>query len=175
MSDEATKRDWQAEYKAVLIQCNELQKALEEKIIACNNAGIFPSPPPLTRFRLPVTRDSITHSVEFLVDDERFTMYIQPSFYDDGVMGEVFLKADKQGSFVSGLTDAISIILSVALQYGVPLTHIVEKLKGSRSGQGVCALGNPPIKRCKSVVDYLVQWLERAVLLKSGYKDQAKE
>lgn len=159
------------EYNVVLAQCGELQKALEEKLIACNNRGIFPSPPPLTRFRLPVTRDGITHRVDFRVDGEDFAMYIQPSFYEDGVMGEVFLKADKQGSFVSGLVDALSITLSVALQYGVPLSHVVDKLKGSRSGEGVCALGNPPIKRCKSVVDYVAQWLERAILLKNGHKE----
>lgn len=175
MSDNLEKQDVLGEYKAVLAQCNELQKVLEEKLLACNNQDIFPSPPPLTRFRLPETRDSITHSVDFRVDGEDLAVYIQPSFYGDGVMGEVFLKADRQGSFVSGLTDALSIILSVALQYGVPLTHIVEKLKGSRSGEGICALGNPPIKRCKSVVDYLAQWLERAITLKIGGKEQAKK
>ena len=175
MSDDLEKQDVLGEYKAVLAQCNELQKVLEEKLLACNNRDIFPSPPPLTRFRLPETRDSITHSVNFRVDGEDLAVYIQPSFYGDGVMGEVFLKADRQGSFVSGLTDALSIILSVALQYGVPLPHIVEKLKGSRSGEGVCALGNPPIKRCKSVVDYLAQWLERAITLKIGDKEQVKK
>ena len=163
MSEELPKKDVLVEYKEILAKCNELQRVLEEKLTACNNEGIFPSPAPLTRFRLPETRDSITHNVIFKVDGEELTLYIQPSFYEDGTMGEVFLQADKQGSFVSGLTAALSIILSVALQYGVPLTHIVEKLKGSRSGEGVCALGNPPIKRCKSVIDYLVQWLERAV------------
>jgi len=170
MSEDLKKQGVLREYNAVLAQCNALQKLLEEKLLACNNQDIFPSPPLLTRFRLPETRDSITHSVNFRVDGEDLAVYIQPSFYNDGVMGEVFLKADKQGSFVSGLTDALSIILSVALQYGVPLSHIVEKLKGSRSGEGVCALGNPPIKRCKSVVDYLAQWLERAITLKIGNK-----
>jgi hypothetical protein len=171
MSDDLEKQDVLGEYKAVLARCNELQALLEEKLCACNNQNVFPSPPPLTRFRLPETRDGITHRVDFRVDGEEFAMYIQPSFYEDGMMGEVFLKADKQGSFVSGLTDALSITLSVALQYGVPLAHIVEKLKGSRSGEGVCALGNPPIKRCKSVVDYLAQWLERAITLKNGHKE----
>ena len=166
MPDDLRKQDVFGEYKAVLARCNELQTLLEEKLYACNNQNVFPSPPPLTRFRLPETRDSITHSVNFRMDGEDLAVYIQPSFYEDGVMGEVFLKADKQGSFVSGLTDAISIILSVALQYGVPLSHILDKLKGSKSGEGVCALGNPPIKRCKSVVDYLAQWLERATSLK---------
>lgn len=166
MPEDLKKQDVLGEYNVVFAQCCELQKVLEEKLLACNNQNIFPSPPPLTRFRLPEIRDSITHSVNFKVDGEDLDVYIQPSFYEDGVMGEVFLKADKQGSFVSGLTVALSIILSVALQYGVPLAHIVEKLKGSRSGEGIFALGNPPIKRCKSVVDYLAQWLERATSLK---------
>ena len=47
--------------------------------------------------------------------------------YDDGRLGEVFLKLGKQGSTLSGVMDAFSIAVSIGLQYGVPLESFVQK------------------------------------------------
>lgn len=43
-----------------------------------------------------------------------------------GSLGELFLKFDKQGSTLAGVTDLFSIVTSVALHDGVPLKAFVK-------------------------------------------------
>ncbi|MGH3621651.1 MAG: hypothetical protein ACRDQ5_07655 [Sciscionella sp.] len=52
--------------------------------------------------------------------------------FADGRPGEVFAKWGKEGSTAGGMMDAFSIMLSLALQYGVPAEVIVSKLKDMR-------------------------------------------
>ena len=42
--------------------------------------------------------------------------------YEDGLPGEIFITMAKQGSTISGLMDSFATVVSLALQYGVPLT-----------------------------------------------------
>jgi len=58
--------------------------------------------------------------------------YINTGEYPDGSLGEVFIDPDKEGSFVSGVLDGFALLLSIALQYGVPLEVIVEKFLHQR-------------------------------------------
>lgn len=112
---------------------------------------------PPTRERLPDERKGLVH--RFCVGDVK--IYVKTGQYPDGRLGEVFLKASKQGSLLSGMADAFSIVLSVALQYGVPLKVITEKLKNTRfepQGEVKGAVIEPP--RCNSILDYLARWLE---------------
>lgn len=107
------------------------------------------------RRRLPDERQSITH--KFSVAG--FDGYVTAGLHEDGTLGEVFIVIAKEGSTVSGLVDAWAITMSMALQYGVPLQDIVRKLKGvSFEPQGYTP--NPDIRFAKSIVDYIVRWLE---------------
>ena len=81
-----------------------------------------------TRERLPKRRHSQTTS--FTVGGAEG--YLTAGTYDDGRLGEVFLKFGKQGSTLAGVMDAFSIVTSVALQYGVPLETFVEKFTNMR-------------------------------------------
>jgi ribonucleoside-diphosphate reductase alpha chain len=110
-----------------------------------------------------------------MVDGEPLDMYIQPSFFADGKLGEVFLKADKQGSFESGLVDGISILLSLALQYGAPAEHLIEKLKGTSSGVVSVVGPDPKVRMPKSVLDYLARYLERAIKVRNGDVEIGKQ
>jgi hypothetical protein len=47
--------------------------------------------------------------------------------FDDGSLGEIFIKMSKQGSTLAGLLDAFAISVSIALQYGVSLKDLVSK------------------------------------------------
>ena len=81
------------------------------------------------------------------------------SRYDDsGAPGEVFLKLGKQGSTVAGLVDAFSLMLSLALQYGVPLETITQKLSEMRF-EPMGYTDDPEIPRVKSIVDYVARQL----------------
>ena len=43
--------------------------------------------------------------------------YITTGRYDDGSTGEVFINVAKQGTTISGLLDALGIVVSLALQH----------------------------------------------------------
>ena len=87
-------------------------------------------------------------------------IYIQVGLYPDtNKPGEIFLKADKMGSTISGLLDALSMSISVALQAGVPLEWFVEKMKNLQfSPAGSTNI--PGIRKATSIVDGLARWLE---------------
>jgi ribonucleoside-diphosphate reductase alpha chain len=70
----------------------------------------------------------------------------------------VFLKLGKQGSTLSGVMDAFSIAVSIALQYGVPLETFVQKftnLKFEPAG----LTDDPDIRMSQSIMDYIFRRL----------------
>ncbi len=106
------------------------------------------------RRRMPDEREAITHHFSIADHDG----YITVGKYEDGSPGEVFMKMAKQGSTVSGLMDSLAICMSLALQHGVPLQVMVDKLSHMRFEPSGFT-GNPEIPMAKSIVDYLVRWL----------------
>jgi ribonucleoside-diphosphate reductase alpha chain len=106
------------------------------------------------RRKLPDTRQATTH--HFRIAD--YDGYITAGMYEDGTPGEVFMKMAKQGSTVSGLMDSLAICMSLALQYGVPLQMLADKLSHMRFDPSGFT-GNPEIPMAKSIVDYVVRWL----------------
>ena len=78
--------------------------------------------------------------------------------YEDGRLGEVFLKLGKQGSTLAGVMDAFSIAVSIGLQYGVPLESFVQKftnLKFEPAGM----TDDPDIRIAQSFMDYIFRRL----------------
>ena len=80
------------------------------------------------REELPAARDGRTTSFQVLDAHG----YLIANTYEDGRVGEIFLKASKQGSTLEGLLDAVSIAVSHGLQYGVPLRTYVEGFMAQR-------------------------------------------
>lgn len=72
----------------------------------------------------------------------------------DGRPGEVFLKAGKQGSTLTGLCEALSLMTSLALQHQVPLTDIVARLINMRF-EPAGPTGDTDIPTTTSLADYL--------------------
>jgi ribonucleoside-diphosphate reductase alpha chain len=106
------------------------------------------------RRKLPDERASITHKF----DIQGHEGYITVGKFDDGTPGEIFVKMAKEGSTLSGMVDSFAIMVSLALQYGVPLDAMVSKFAHVRfepSGY----TSNPEIPIAKSIVDYLFRWL----------------
>jgi ribonucleoside-diphosphate reductase alpha chain len=104
--------------------------------------------------RLPRSRPAVTTS--FRVGDSEG--FLTAGSYPDDGLGEIFLKASKQGSTLSGIMDAFSIALSVGLQYGVPLEDYVSKfvnMKFEPSGM----TNDPDIRFASSLVDYVFRRL----------------
>lgn len=84
--------------------------------------------------------------------------YIHYGVYVDGKLGEIFIRMAKEGSTISGLLDSIGILMSVALQYGVPVKTLIKKTIHSRfepSGY----TDNSDIMVAKSILDYIAKFL----------------
>jgi ribonucleoside-diphosphate reductase alpha chain len=104
--------------------------------------------------RLPQSRPALTTS--FRVGDAEG--YVTAGSYPDNGLGEIFLKASKQGSTLSGIMDAFSIAVSVGLQYGVPLEDYASKfinMKFEPSGM----TNDSDIRFASSIVDYVFRRL----------------
>ena len=82
-------------------------------------------PATAARRRLADERNSVVR--KFTVGDHKG--YLTVGFYPDGTPGEVFLRVNKMGSTLQGFCNSFAIVLSLALQHGVPLKAIVEKLR----------------------------------------------
>ena len=129
----------------------ETQNALDE-IEGRFSTIVRPKP---YREHLPDERKSLTH--KFNVADQEG--YLTVGLYDDGRPGEVFVKISKEGSTVSGLMDAVALLTSVTLQYGVAIEDLARKLKNTRF-EPYGRTANPEIPWATSLVDYIFRWLE---------------
>ena len=78
--------------------------------------------------------------------------------YEDGSLGEVFLKLGKQGSTLAGVMDAFSIGISIALQHGVPLETYIQKFTNMRF-EPAGMTDDPDIRIAQSVMDYIFRRL----------------
>jgi ribonucleoside-diphosphate reductase alpha chain len=107
-----------------------------------------------TRERLPKRRASQT--ISFAVGGAEG--YLTAGTYDDGRLGELFLKFGKQGSTLAGVMDAFSIVTSVALQYGVPLETFVEKFTNMRF-EPAGMTDDPDVRMAQSLMDYVFRRL----------------
>ncbi len=106
------------------------------------------------RRRLPKSRPSRTTS--FAVAGAEG--YLTAGSYDNGELGEVFLKLGKQGSTLAGVMDAFSIAISIALQYGVPLEAFVSKFVNMRF-EPAGMTDDPDIRISQSIMDYIFRRL----------------
>jgi ribonucleoside-diphosphate reductase alpha chain len=106
------------------------------------------------RRRLPEEREAIIHKFSIAQNEG----YLMVGLYDDGTPGEIFVVMSKEGSTISGLMDAFSTSISLALQYGVPLKVLVNKFIHTRF-EPAGMTTNQEIRFAKSVVDYIFRWL----------------
>src|SRR5690242_20367356 len=111
--------------------------------------------PRAIRQRLPDERRSTTH--RFNVAGHKG--YITVGMYPNGEPGELFIVMAKEGSTVSGLVSSFAQVVSVSLQYGVPLAVLCEKFVHTRFEPSGFT-GNPEIPLATSIMDYIFQWLK---------------
>lgn len=116
------------------------------------------------RVRLPQTRSSITHKFDVAGHEG----YLTVGLYEDGQPGELFITMAKEGSTVGGLMDSFGTCVSLALQYGVPLSSLVAKFSHSRF-EPAGMTSNRDIPFAKSLIDYIARWLGMTFL--PGYRE----
>jgi ribonucleoside-diphosphate reductase alpha chain len=155
--EELFMESWRLGLKAVAIyrdNCKVAQPLSADKKKTAE-ADVEPATLPWSaKKRLPQSRPARTTS--FRVGDAEG--YVTAGSYPDNGLGEIFLKASKQGSTLSGIMDAFSIAVSVGLQYGVPLEDYASKfinMKFEPSGM----TDDPDIRFASSIVDYVFRRL----------------
>jgi len=106
------------------------------------------------RRHLPDERQAITHKFNIAGHEG----YITVGLYEDGSPGEIFIVMAKEGSTLSGVMDAFATSISLALQYGVPLSALVQKFSHMRfEPSGFTS--NKQIPMAKSFLDYIFRWM----------------
>lgn len=106
------------------------------------------------RRRLPAERPAITHKFSIAGHDG----YITAGMYEDGQPGEIFIVMSKEGSTISGLMDSFATSISLCLQYGVPISVLVDKFSFTRFEPSGFT-DNPRIRMAKSIPDYIFRWM----------------
>ncbi|MCY3413011.1 MAG: vitamin B12-dependent ribonucleotide reductase [Candidatus Heimdallarchaeota archaeon] len=106
------------------------------------------------RRRMPETRSSKIHKFEVNGHEG----YIIVGMYNNGQPGEVFIKMSKQGSTLGGVMDSLAVLISISLQYGVPLSVLTNKFKHTKfEPSGMTS--NPKIPIASSIIDYIFRWM----------------
>lgn len=120
------------------------------------------------REKLPAEINSWRHKFEI----DGYKGYIIVGEYADGRPGEIFLKLGKPGSTISGLIDGFTQLMSIALQYGVPLPKLIQSFVDTRfEPAGITQ--NKHIRFAKSLYDYLFKVLD--VRYYSGHHSGLKD
>lgn len=116
------------------------------------------------RRRLPKERTSITRKVSL----GGHKLFLTVGLYEDGKPGELFITMSQQGSFAAGMADSFAKMVSIGLQYGVPVETIISQMKHMRY-QPMGFTGDNDITNVSSISDFIAQWFEKK-FLESGMK-----
>lgn len=93
--------------------------------------------------------------------------YLHVGLFDDGSPGELFINMSKEGSTIAGLMDALGVVVSMSLQYGVPLSALVDKFSHTKfEPSGFTSNAN--LRTASSVIDYIFRWMEQRFILSSA-------
>jgi ribonucleoside-diphosphate reductase alpha chain len=110
---------------------------------------------PVPRFRPPNPRFGPTWRLEIGGEE----VYVKVNTYSDGSPAEVFIDWGSQGSTLRGMTAALSIAISHALQRGMPLEDLVRAFRNQTFEPNGVVRGHENLKMTSSVVDAVARIL----------------
>ncbi len=115
-------------------------------------------PPPTqipTRQQLPFRRKGYTQKVR--IDGQ--SVYLRTGEYEDGRLGEVWLEISREGSTVRALLGGFSKLISIALQFGIPLKQLVDAFVYTKFEPAGIVEGHENIKLTTSIFDFVFREL----------------
>jgi ribonucleoside-diphosphate reductase alpha chain len=152
---------WKLGLKAIAIYRDGSKRSAPLNVKKTKDMGGEKAPAPVidtvprpVRRRMSDTRVSITHKFDIAGHEG----YITVGLFDDKQPGEVFITMAKEGSTIGGLMDALGTMVSLSLQYGVPLEALVKKFAHTRYEPSGFTR-NPDVPMAKSITDYIFRWL----------------
>lgn len=84
--------------------------------------------------------------------------YVHTGEYEDGRLGEIFVKVGKAGSN-EAMYDQWAILASIGLQHGIPVDVLFSKHVGTRFKPSGTVKGAVGIRNCTSILDLISRWL----------------
>ena len=114
------------------------------------------------RRRLPSKRFGLTQEAK--VGGNK--IFVRTGEYEDGTLGEIFIDMHKEGAALRSVMNCFAMLVSIALQYGVPLDVLVEQFVFTRFEPQGPVQGHDRVKFATSVIDYVfralgVEYLKR--------------
>jgi ribonucleoside-diphosphate reductase alpha chain len=146
---------WERGLKSVALYrdgCKRTQPLTADGAEAVESAT---APAPL-QLRRKLPNDCLAHRHHFEIGNQ--SGYLHVGLYPDGKPGELFVTMAKEGSTVSGLMDAIGVLTSIALQYGVPLGVLVDKFSYTNF-EPAGITNNSEIRFAQSPLDYIFRFM----------------
>src|SRR5438046_2709230 len=116
------------------------------------------APQPLTshdRRRLPSKRHGLTQEAK--VGGNK--VFLRTGEYEDGTLGEIFIDMHKEGAALRSVMNCFAMLVSMALQYGVPLDVLVEQFVFTRFEPQGPVQGHDRVKFATSVIDHVFRAL----------------
>ncbi len=107
------------------------------------------------RARLPTRRRGFTQEARI----GNHKIYIRTGEYEDGSLGEIFIDMHKEGAAFRSVMNCLAMAVSLGLQYGVPLSKLVEQFTFTRFEPSGPVQGHPYVKFATSLVDYIFRTL----------------
>lgn len=118
--------------------------------------AIYTAPP--ARERLPEERRSVTHHFTIHAPAGSIDGYLIVGLYNDGRVGELFVRIAKVGDTVAGFADQWAQAMSLLLQLGIPLRELCTRFAYTRfepSGRTM----SEHVRHANSIIDYVCRYL----------------
>jgi len=96
-------------------------------------------------------------------------VYLRTGEYEDGSLGEIFIDMYKEGASFKGLLNTFAVLVSKALQYGIPLEELVDSFTFTRFEPAGPVVGHEAIKNATSILDYVFRSLGYDYLKRSDF------
>jgi ribonucleoside-diphosphate reductase alpha chain len=128
---------------------------MAEACLAVPSAAAPPRLPTSARRRLPSKRHGITQEAK--VGGNK--VFLRTGEYEDGTIGEIFIDMHKEGAALRSVMNCFAMLVSIALQYGVPLEVLVEQFVFTRFEPQGPVQGHDRVKFATSVIDYVFRAL----------------
>ena len=101
-------------------------------------------------------RSGTTHPAQI----EDVKVYITVNRDEEGLITEIFMTTDREGTLITGLLNSLSKTISVMLQYGIKPEAISKMLRGQKYEPYGFVQRHPYIKYCTSVSDLISKVLD---------------
>jgi hypothetical protein len=120
-------------------------------------------------------RQSVTGKLVIFTKDQKHDYFVTLGYYEDGRLGEVFVCEQREGSTVGALLDALSVSVSVGLQYGIPWEVFEVKFAHQVfEPRGMTDSPDPELKIVSSPLDYLARWISKRTTLEKADEERRK-